>query len=82
MLTIFPKTNDFKEVYGVFYAIVVHLKNGFMCIVRTFHEFHANVVFPANCMHFLTKSEIMCDNHIQTSNIVQYIAQGCALWKV
>ena len=38
---------------GVIYAFIVHLKNNFMCIVRSFHEFHDNVVIRATYAHIL-----------------------------
>ena len=33
-------------------CIFLHLKNDLLCIVRTFHEFHDNVAFPAIYAHF------------------------------
>ena len=62
--------SDIKQHELVYF---VHLKNDFMCIVRAYHEFHANVSFPAIYAHLLPNGEILqilCDNRIKTQNIV------------
>ena len=38
---------------GALYTFFVHIKNDFMCIVRTFREVHASVAFPAMYAIFL-----------------------------
>ena len=58
---------------GVIYAFIVHFKNNFMCIVRSFHEFHDNVVIRATYAHILPNEKyrvISCDYRIKTQNIV------------
>ena len=58
---------------GVIYAFVVHLKNDFLCIVWSYHEFHENVVIIATYAHILSKEKyrvISCDYRIKTQNIV------------
>ena len=45
----------------------------FLCIVRSFHEFHENVVIIATYAHILSKEKyrvISCDYRIKTQNIV------------
>ena len=58
---------------GVIYAFVIHLKNEILCIVRSFHEFHENVVIFATYAHILPNEKyrvISCDYRIKTQNIV------------
>ena len=51
-----------------------------MCIVRSFHEFHDNVVIRATYAHILPKEKycvILCDYRIKTQNIVKYRVISC-----
>ena len=72
---------------GVFYAFVVHLKNDFLCIVRSFHEFHENVVIFATYAHILPNEKyrvIIVSKPKISCNIVwtlkKDIAKGCFTW--
>ena len=71
------KLNDYKfhmvwhiaAWIGVFCAFFLPLKNDFMCIVRTFHEFHDNVAFPAIYAHFW-QNRTYCKYRVIISYIV------------